>query len=447
MKFVPETLNELQKFQRGQDPRKSMDVGMNPLVKEIDGHDLFLLFQITDQDTGKLKSFEEFITLPYYEGSDPEMQEELYERGKRYYELLSGVLHWYGPIESVEEFEEAERKAKGKYLYDFTPDGDNINIVISDIELPSAGDVDKELVGETIDWLEIGNRYNYGTPKTYESVNFERRSDPKRAMRVGNVATFNGRDVELFEEIHEFWENVDTWPKEFESVSPINWDSIIPSFKVDLKSYGDEDNSYKVLLSRKRGVEMMYLHFVDAGGGRRSFRKEEYNPRSFEHFMRILESNHTQTINIEESVNFERGKDPKRKLQIGKSRLIPEITSEDLEAIETMMDDNGIKDFEEFIDFHGIDIEHPDDLEEAKRDYERFSDILIVLEGEIEFGEYKDWKEFDEVRDYLKHNTPEDKPYVYNAFPGGDGIQIIFSSIELPSAEEIDPDDDAFDPD
>lgn len=152
---------------------------------------------------------------------------------------------------------------------------------------------------------------------------------------------------------------------------------------------------------------------------------------------------------VPESLNelhqFERGKDPKRALRIGKQHLIPEITSEDLEAISVIYDSDGqINSFEDFVDFHGIE---DDDLEEAKADYDRLQDILIALEGDIEWGEYKDWKEYDEVRDYLKHNTPEDMPYIYNAFPGGDGIQIVFSSVELPSAEEIDPDDDAFDPD
>jgi hypothetical protein len=150
-----------------------------------------------------------------------------------------------------------------------------------------------------------------------------------------------------------------------------------------------------------------------------------------------------ETLN--ELHKFQRGQDPKRGLKIGHQHLIPEITSEDLEAISTIMED-GASSFEEFVDFHGIDTDDPEEMKEAKRDYDRFQDIIIAIGNDIQFGEYKDWKEFGEVKDYLENNTPEDMPYVYDAFPGGDGIQIVFSSVELPSAEEVDPDNDAFDP-
>jgi hypothetical protein len=310
MKLVPETLNELHKFQRGQDPRKSMDVGINPLVKNIDSDDLFLLFNITNLATGGITPLEVFRRHPIYGNMDPEWLEEIYQRGIRYHELLSPYLKWGGSIDSYEEAKEIDDKAKleGKYAYDFTPEGNHISYVISDIELPKA-----DLVIDTAEYLE-----------------------------------------------GQTWRDRTNWTNE--------------------------------------------------------------------------------------NVNFERGKDPKRGLRIGMNHLIPEITSYDLEAISTIMED-GASSFEEFVDFHGIDTDDPEEMAEAKRDYDRFQDIIIAIGNDIQFGEYKDWKEFGEVRDYLKHNTPEDKPYVYNAFPEGDGIQIVFSSIELPSADEIDPYDDAFDPD
>ena len=303
MRYVFESLQEYVDFQRGKDPRKAMDVGMNPLVKEIDSDDLFTVFNITDSQTGEIIPFNEWVSFPIYSDLDEEFQKEIYQRALKYYNLLNPFLEWVGQVDTAEEIRDIEDQAQkeGKYVYDFTPEGNNINVVISTIELPKA---DKAI--DTAEWLETASHMN-------------------------------------------------------------------------------------------------------------------------------------------ENIRFERGKDPKRALRIGKQHLIPEITSEDLEAISVIYDSQGeIQSFEDFVDFHGIDEQ---DLEEAKADYERFQDIMIAIGNDIEIGEYKDWKEFDEVRDYLENNTPEDKPYVYNAFPGGDGIQIVFSAVELPAAEEIDPTDDAFDPD
>lgn len=68
MKIVRENLNEVQNFERGLNPKKSMDIGINSLVKDVDSDDLFLIWNVMDSQTGELEDFENFIELPYYSG-------------------------------------------------------------------------------------------------------------------------------------------------------------------------------------------------------------------------------------------------------------------------------------------------------------------------------------------------------------------------------------------
>lgn len=180
MKLVPGTLKESLEFERGKDPLKTLNVGIHPLVRNIDSDDLFLLFNVTDHQSGGVIPFESFIRFPMYEDMDPEWQKEIYERGFGYHKLLSDHIEWGPQIDNYPDMEKAEEKAtsEGKYVYDYTPEGDYISIAISDIELPSASPA-----LETASYLEM--EYPNPPKPVDENVQFERGSDPKKSLDIG----------------------------------------------------------------------------------------------------------------------------------------------------------------------------------------------------------------------------------------------------------------------
>jgi len=138
---------------------------------------------------------------------------------------------------------------------------------------------------------------------------------------------------------------------------------------------------------------------------------------------------------INELQNFERGVDPKEAMRIGINRIIPEITSDDLELLGDLLDleDDEIISYEEWYDDHGEDYE---DDEEARESYNRLHLIALAIDGKIEWGKFFDHHEDDEMEEYLE-TPPVGKPYAYNAYPGSDGWQVVWSNIVLPSAEPI----------
>ena len=155
-----------------------------------------------------------------------------------------------------------------------------------------------------------------------ETQHFERGLEPKSAIGVGHAHLYP--EKELFKRIYSYWEKVPEtgWPYDFEELTPIRWTSPQPSFKVLVKSLQGEDGSGYTFYLTKEGVVAFWGHYVDAGGGRRSWRDEEYTIKDFKHFIRILESNHVQHMKLGESQNFERGKEPYKALDIGKYRTV-----------------------------------------------------------------------------------------------------------------------------
>lgn len=124
---------------------------------------------------------------------------------------------------------------------------------------------------------------------------------------------------------------------------------------------------------------------------------------------------------LEESINFERGLDPKAALHIG---IVNNITSDDLEMLSYYMDGE-----ESFKDLYGEDDDYQSVLQRMKT-------IKKILKGSITFGQFFDHKEEDDMVSYIQRYFRG--RYVYNAYPGGDGWAIVFSKIYLPRAEEID---------
>jgi hypothetical protein len=186
--LVPESLNEFKNFERGQYPQKSMNVGMNNLVKDIDSDDLYLLFNVIDATNQDLVSFEEFISYPQYEGMDSEDQEEVYQRGKEYYDLLIDFLEYDGSFNSYSDLNdhiENMKNSQRRYAYDYTPGGNNVGLVFSSIELPSADPA-----------LEAGEYL----AESYQG--FERGKDPKSSLDIGVqriISTITSEDLELFD--------------------------------------------------------------------------------------------------------------------------------------------------------------------------------------------------------------------------------------------------------
>lgn len=144
------------------------------------------------------------------------------------------------------------------------------------------------------------NAYNMRYPdwpiEIHESLDFERSKDSKRALRVGQRETYP--DIELYEEIHEFWTSMDPekgWPREFEGASDIDWSKNPVNFKVFFKTLAEEVNQYSFYLT-KNGIESFYQRYTDAGGGQRAYKMDDYVIRDFDYFIRILQTNHVQYI-------------------------------------------------------------------------------------------------------------------------------------------------------
>lgn len=134
------------------------------------------------------------------------------------------------------------------------------------------------------------------------------------------------------------------------------------------------------------------------------------------------------------TINFNRGKDPKEALQVGVSYIIPEITSDDLELLADLLDqEEGIVSYNDWYEDHGEDYEDDD---EAQETYDRLYKIALAIGDKIAWGRFFDHKEGDEMEVYL-NSPPKNYPYAYNAYPEGDGWQVVWSSIPLPSAEEL----------
>ena len=62
-----------------------------------------------------------------------------------------------------------------------------------------------------------------------------------------------------------------------------------------------------------------------------------------------------------------------------------------------------------------------------------------LLKDKVKEGELFDWKELKDMPSYLvkfMRRHPAYK-YAYNAYPGGDGVLVVFSKVKLPKAEEV----------
>jgi len=130
------------------------------------------------------------------------------------------------------------------------------------------------------------------------------------------------------------------------------------------------------------------------------------------------------------TINFERGVDPKASMGIG---IIPTITSDDLEILSDLYAEEGLIPYEEWYEDHGQDYEND---EEAEETYKRLYQIALVLGDKIQWGEFFDHHEEEALEEYLEY-PPKGMKYAYNAYPDADGWDVVWTSIPLPAAEEL----------
>lgn len=129
---------------------------------------------------------------------------------------------------------------------------------------------------------------------------------------------------------------------------------------------------------------------------------------------------------IRESIDFQRGLDPKASMSIGDAAILPQmITSDDLE---------GVSNLDQWDDMLDPDRD-ADQIEEDNKRYAYIKRVKRFLKGKVTFGEYFDWKEDQQMEEYIRRYARG--RYVYTFTPGMDGAGVAFSKIELPNAEEI----------
>lgn len=127
---------------------------------------------------------------------------------------------------------------------------------------------------------------------------------------------------------------------------------------------------------------------------------------------------------VKENINFIRYKDPFQGLNIG---LTYKITSNDLELLLYY----GNLRIRQFLAVYG----ETENKKEKEEKFIRIQTIKKILKNYIRFGPFFDWKEEEEMIEYIQKYSRG--RYVYNAYPGGDGWQLVFSKIKLPAAEKI----------
>lgn len=90
-----------------------------------------------------------------------------------------------------------------------------------------------------------------------------------------------------------------------------------------------------------------------------------------------------------------------------------------------------------FADITSEDLEEYVNSKQGNTDREK--EIRKLLQGRVRIGKFFDWKEEEEMESHIRkfqQKNPSYK-YVYNAYPGGDGWDVVFSKVKLPKAETL----------
>ena len=203
--------------------------------------------------------------------------------------------------------------------------GDKVKVIIpkkvplhlrtSLFQLPIMINFEKERIKKFVTTQDRDSEGNtYETFKILESANFERGLNPKEMMDIGRDRS-DAPDEQIFLRMHE---EASKSPN-FQYVTDINWKNEEPVFTIKSKKiitvkrtfrdyenefregYVNEPELFTIYLTKDQGVTM----FND-------LTNDEYENLTFKEFLKI-----TNCRSIKESVNFERGKDVKKSMDIG----------------------------------------------------------------------------------------------------------------------------------
>lgn len=203
--------------------------------------------------------------------------------------------------------------------------GDKVKVIIpkkvplhlrtSLFQLPIMINFEKERIKKFVTTQDRDSEGNtYETFKILESANFERGLNPKEMMDIGRDRS-DAPDEQIFLRMHE---EASKSPN-FQYVTDINWKNKEPVFTIKSKKiitvkrtfrdyqdgfregYVNEPELFTIYLTKDQGVTM----FND-------LTNDEYENLTFKEFLKI-----TNCRSIKESLNFERGKDVKKSMDIG----------------------------------------------------------------------------------------------------------------------------------
>jgi len=292
---VHERLN----FERGMDPKQSMDIGINARINKITSSDLEFLKIYTNDGDGKGHANPRFFEDVY---GDSLSFNEYLERAKRTYNLLEPFEYLFGdhfPSDMKKEMREYVKSylknPKYNYAYncDIMGDGD-VDVFFSEIKLPSA-----ELLGKK--------------PGLKESVNFERGIDPKKSMQIGVKAKVKEGMNCLLQSSRNFSSRIST----------INLAGNRNDLWLEISDYGTPN--FEDFIESCLSPEYFERIYIKA-------KPRKYKSTSQNKWVLVIKTQYKSAFRacfdnqgyIIESANFERGLD-KEKLRIGSIRPIEKL--------------------------------------------------------------------------------------------------------------------------
>ena len=286
-------------FERGMDPKQSMDIGRFAKINKITSSDLEFLKIYTNDGDGKDHVNEKFFEEVYQDSSG---FPKYLERVREVYQILEPFEYLFGdhfPSDMKKEMREYVKSylknPKYNYAYncDIMGDGD-IDVFFSEIKLPSA-----ELLGK-----KSGLK---------ESVNFERGIDPKKSMQIGVKAKIKHGMNCLLQSSRNFSSRIST----------INLAGDRNNLWLEISDYGTPnfEDFIESCLSPEY-FEQIYL----------KAKPRKYKSTSQNKWVLVIKTQYKSAFRacfdnqgyIIESVNFERGLD-KEKLRIGNIRPVEKL--------------------------------------------------------------------------------------------------------------------------
>ena len=161
MNLVPQSLNELQDFERGESPLRTLDIGHLSQISKITSEDLELLALYTNghDDKSDISGGEDFPEIFGHNVSEwkPQLEraQEIFDLLKPYYYHFGDNFYGYiGDIEDDPDWEKHMweyidnilKNPKYNYVYDCMPfDDPEWHTFFSEIELPSAIKIPKSI--------------------------------------------------------------------------------------------------------------------------------------------------------------------------------------------------------------------------------------------------------------------------------------------------------------